>query len=108
MMFCMDLQLQFFGTPVLRQRADEVERPTPELHALAEQMLEVMYAERGVGLAAEQVGRTERLFVIDIPPSSDIDERGERENPEVSMLWCALIRSLKAIRKRPSGAQKDV
>ena len=85
MMFCMDLQLQFFGTPVLRQRADEVERPTPELHALAEQMLEVMYAERGVGLAAEQVGRTERLFVIDIPPSSDIDERGERENPEVSM-----------------------
>ena len=55
MMFFMDLQLQFFGTPVLRQRADEVETPTPELHALAEQMLGHVYAERGVGLAAEQV-----------------------------------------------------
>lgn len=55
------------------------------IRALAQEMLQTMYDERGVGLAAEQVGRTERMFVIDIPPDSDMGESGERDNPEVEM-----------------------
>ena len=63
----------------------EVTEITGEIHELAKEMLETMYEERGVGLAAEQVGRTERMFVIDIPPDSDTDEGGIRENPDVEM-----------------------
>ena len=70
---------------MLRQKALEINEVTDEIRELARDMLETMYAERGVGLAAEQVGRTERMFVIDIPPDSDTDENGRRENPEVQM-----------------------
>jgi peptide deformylase len=70
---------------VLRKKADEVKEVNAEIHELAKEMLETMYAERGVGLAAEQVGRTERMIVIDIPPDSDVDDDGVRENPEVEM-----------------------
>jgi peptide deformylase len=49
-------------------------------------MLRTMYASNGVGLAAEQIGRTEALCVIDIPPDQDKDSDTEqRENPDVSM-----------------------
>ena len=70
---------------MLRKKADEVESVSGEIHELVKEMLETMYEEHGVGLAAEQVGRTERLFVIDIPPDSDMDENDERENPDVEM-----------------------
>jgi peptide deformylase len=70
---------------VLRKKAEEVQEITGEIHELAKEMLETMYEERGVGLAAEQIGRTERMFVIDIPAESDVDESGERENPDVAM-----------------------
>ena len=56
-----------------------------EIKALAKEMLETMYAEKGVGLAAEQVGRTERMFVVDIPSEGDVDDDGQRENPGVQM-----------------------
>jgi peptide deformylase len=44
-----------------------------------------MYLEHGVGLAAEQVGSTHRMFVIDIPADSDMDDDGTRENPGIAM-----------------------
>lgn len=81
----MSLSICLYGNPVLRKKAEEVDEITGEIHELAKDMLETMYEERGVGLAAEQVGRTERMFVIDIPPDSDVDDQGERENPDVAM-----------------------
>ena len=81
----MSLPICTYGNPVLRQKAVEVMSVTPETHELAKEMFETMYAERGVGLAAEQVGRTERMFVVDIPPDSDMGEDGQRENPTVEM-----------------------
>jgi len=81
----MSLPICTYGNPVLRKKAIEVTVVTDEIRELAEEMFESMYEERGVGLAAEQVGRTERMFVIDIPPDSDMDENGERENPGVEM-----------------------
>lgn len=56
-----------------------------DVRALAKEMFETMYLEKGVGLAAEQVGRTERMFVIDIPADGDIGEDGQRDNPTVEM-----------------------
>lgn len=81
----MSLSICTYGNPALRKKAEDVREIDDGIHALAAEMIETMYKERGVGLAAEQVGRTERIFVIDIPPESDMDETGQRENPDISM-----------------------
>ena len=81
----MSLPICTYGNPVLRQKAIEVTVVNDETKALAKEMLETMYDEQGVGLAAEQVGRTERMFVVDIPPEGDVDDDGQRENPDVQM-----------------------
>jgi len=81
----MSLPICTYGNPILRKKAEEVKIVNDEIRALAKEMLETMYEERGVGLAAEQVGRSERMFVIDIPPDSDIGEGDVRDNPEVEM-----------------------
>ena len=81
----MSLLICTYGNPVLRAKAGKITEITGEIHELAKDMLETMYEERGVGLAAEQVGRTEQIVVIDIPPDSDTDESGARENPDVKM-----------------------
>ena len=59
-----------YGNPVLKKPATPVKEVTPELRALAQSMLDAMYEADGVGLAAEQVGRTEALCVIDVPPDA--------------------------------------
>lgn len=81
----MSLLICTYGNPVLRRKAAAVETIDASIHELAEEMLDTMYRERGVGLAAEQVGRTERMFVIDIPPESDMGDDGMRENPDIKM-----------------------
>jgi peptide deformylase len=81
----MSLSICTYGNPVLRKKAVEVEQVNDAVHSLVDQMLETMHREKGLGLAAEQVGRTERICVIDIPPESDMDADGVRENPEVDM-----------------------
>ena len=59
-----------YGNPILEKPAEPVREVTPELRDLARAMLDAMYAADGVGLAAEQVGRTESLCVIDVPPDA--------------------------------------
>lgn len=59
-----------YGNPILGQKAVPVAEVTPELRQLARDMLQTMYAAEGVGLAAEQIGRTEALCVIDVPPDA--------------------------------------
>jgi peptide deformylase len=58
--------IRLFGDPVLRQRAAEVTDIDGKLAKLAEDMLETMYAEPGMGLAAPQVGVQRRFFVYDV------------------------------------------
>jgi len=81
----MSLSICTYGNPILRQKALEVTTVDAEIHELAKEMFETMHAERGVGLAAEQVGRTERMFVIDIHPDGDVGDDYQRENPDVEM-----------------------
>lgn len=81
----MSLLICTYGNPILRKKAEEVGEITNELRELVKEMLETMYVERGVGLAAEQVGRSERMFIIDIPSDSDMDENEQRENPDIEM-----------------------
>ncbi len=56
-----------YGNPVLRKKATKVKSITAAVKELAASMLETMYADEGLGLAAEQVGHTEAICVVDVP-----------------------------------------
>ena len=56
-----------YGDKVLREKAKDVGVITDELRQLAQDMIDTMHKSKGVGLAAEQVGRLEKVCVIDIP-----------------------------------------
>jgi peptide deformylase len=58
------LKVRKYGDPVLRRRADEVGPVTPEVRQTADDMIETMYDEVGIGLAAPQVGIPLRLMVV--------------------------------------------
>ena len=60
------LDIHVLGSPVLRKETRPVERVEDELQRLIDDMFETMYAAKGIGLAAPQVGRLERLTVIDV------------------------------------------
>ena len=75
----MILKIEKYGSDKLRIPARKV-AVTPELVVLAEDMLETMYKAKGVGLAAEQVGRDEALCVIDVPLSCEDDEETRQFN----------------------------
>ena len=55
-----------YGDPILRQKSKEVSKVSKKIQILAEDMLDTMYEENGVGLAAPQVGILKRIVVIDI------------------------------------------
>lgn len=59
-------KIRVFGDPVLRKVAEDVTDIDGKLAQLAERMLETMYAEPGLGLAAPQVGVQRRFFVYDV------------------------------------------
>jgi peptide deformylase len=60
------LDIRVLGDPILRQSTTPVKEITDELRKLVADMFETMHHARGIGLAAPQVGRTERLAVIEI------------------------------------------
>ena len=60
------LDIRVLGDPVLRQATTPVTEITDELRRLIADMFDTMYHARGIGLAAPQVGRTERLAVVDV------------------------------------------
>lgn len=77
-----------YGDPVLKQKAKEVPEDY-DVNQFVEDMYETMYAAGGVGLAAPQVGKSLRVFVIDSSPMEE-DENGEGQglkeafiNPEI-------------------------
>jgi peptide deformylase len=73
-----------YGHPVLENPAETVtEFDTPELHKLLEDMFESMYAARGVGLAAPQIGIGKRIAVIDTSAGEDPSRRLVLINPEI-------------------------
>jgi len=62
----MILEVVKYGHPALRQKGSRVEKITPEIHKLIADMFETMLAAKGVGLAAQQVGRALQLTVLDV------------------------------------------
>lgn len=60
-----------YGDPLLRQKSKEVAKISKKIQTLAEDMIDTMYANNGVGLAAPQVGELLRIFVIDVSDPKD-------------------------------------
>ncbi len=60
------LDIHVLGSPILRQETERVDSITPELRRLVDDMFDTMHAAKGVGLAAPQVGRRERLAVVEV------------------------------------------
>lgn len=60
------LKIRLYGDPCLRQKAEEVKEVGPGERMLAQAMIDTMYAQKGIGLAAPQVGISQRLFVMDV------------------------------------------
>ena len=54
-----------YGSPVLRQKTQEIKPDYPDLEQLISDMWETLYGSNGVGLAAPQIGRPIRLFLVD-------------------------------------------
>jgi peptide deformylase len=72
-----------FGDPVLDKPAATITAFDDELRKLADDMFESMYAAHGVGLAAPQIGISQRLAVIDVTFKEDPDAKLVLINPEI-------------------------
>jgi peptide deformylase len=80
----MTYPIVMYGEPVLEKQAAAVtEFDTPELHKLIDDMFESMYAAKGVGLAAPQIGVSRRIAVIDLSVSEDPSQKIVLINPEI-------------------------
>jgi peptide deformylase len=78
-------QVRRYGDPVLREKSQPIARVTDEIRTLAKDMIDIMRASTGCGLAAQQIGQTLALCVVEVPPEHDMDEQGLRLNPDVTM-----------------------
>ena len=65
------LEVVKYGHPVLRQKGARIEKITPAIQALAAAMLETMHANKGIGLAAQQIGQALQLTVMDLRGVTD-------------------------------------
>jgi peptide deformylase len=84
------LDLRVLGDPILRRDTTPVASVTDDLRRLIDDMFETMHAAKGIGLAAPQVGRIERVAVVDV-------EGGKQPialvNPEVVTVGSAVEKS---------------
>jgi peptide deformylase len=77
------LSIRHYPDPVLKTACPPVAAVTEELRTLAADMAETMYAAPGVGLAAPQVGVSQRLVVIDCSPKDAPPDLITAFNPEI-------------------------
>jgi peptide deformylase len=90
----MVLPIVVYGDPVLRKVGVDIDKDYEGLEQLIKDMFETMYKAKGVGLAAPQIGRAIRLFIVDTEPfaESDDDDDDDEFTPEQR-------KELKAFRK---------
>jgi peptide deformylase len=80
----MTYPIVLFGESVLEKQAEMVQEfDTPELQKLVDDMFESMYAAKGVGLAAPQIGVSKRIAVIDLSVAEDPQQKIVLINPEI-------------------------
>jgi peptide deformylase len=80
----MILPIIAYGDPVLRKMGVDIDKEYPNLNELIENMKETMLNARGVGLAAPQIGKAIRLFIVDTSPFGDDEDLNENESEYLS------------------------
>lgn len=75
----MILPIVAYGDPILRKVGKDIDQNYPEFKQLLENMWETMYKAEGVGLAAPQIGKDIRLFVVDTAPFSQDEDLDDDE-----------------------------
>ena len=76
----MILPIVAYGDPILKKEGEEIGDDYPKLKELIANMFETMYNAQGVGLAAPQIGKSIRLFIVDAAPFAEVEE-GEELDP---------------------------
>lgn len=76
-----------YGEAILREETETVTENTEELQQLIDDMIETMHAAAGIGLAAPQVGRRERLFVVDLTAMAEEAAREGETLPAQPMVF---------------------
>jgi|TARA_B110000305_G_scaffold241850_1_gene317895 peptide deformylase len=81
----MILPIMAFGSPILKTKCHEINSDFKDLNILIQNMWETMYAASGVGLAAPQIGKEIRLFIVDASPFAvdkelSLTERSQLKN----------------------------
>src|SRR5208283_3837465 len=80
----MTYPIKLYGEPVLEKPAETITNfGSPELDTLVSDMFESMYAAKGVGLAAPQIGISKRIAVIDLSVAEDPTQKIVLINPEI-------------------------
>lgn len=88
----MVLPIHIYGDPVLRKRGEDITDDSEEVQELIDNMIETMQGASGIGLAAPQVGRSLRLFVINLDAlrreasEEELDELGLPSDDERDVL----------------------
>lgn len=99
------LDIRVLGDPILREETIPVTEVTDELRRLMDDMFETMHAAQGIGLAAPQVGRRERMTVIDIEGAQYVlinPSIVERQGSDKAEEGCLSIPDVFADIERPS------
>jgi peptide deformylase len=76
----MVLPIVVYGDPVLRKIGEEIDKDYPELDKLIKDMYDTMYNANGVGLAAPQIGKAIRLFIVDTRPFAESDDEDDEDD----------------------------
>jgi peptide deformylase len=87
----MILPIVAYGDPVLRKEAVDIDQDFPDLKQFMDDMWETMYNAHGVGLAAPQVGKAIRIFMVDTSPFSEDAEFTAEEQKELANFKKAFI-----------------
>jgi peptide deformylase len=105
----MVLPLTYYGNSILRQKGEPVEDITPELTRLIQDMFDTMKEHRGIGLAAQQIGKTIQLTVIDIRAVEDrpstLELNGEEADPHSIMPLVLLNPEIEHLGPEETGAE---
>ena len=102
-------EIVIYGDPVLRKKGKQIEEITEEIRTLAEDMIETMHDAHGVGLAAQQVGESIQLTVIDVSDAENRPSRmwieGQEVDPEEHMPLILINPQLELSRETEIGTE---
>ena len=79
----MILPIIAYGHPVLKRKAEVINKDYPKLKELIENMFETMYNASGVGIAASQIGLSIRLFIVDTNPFAEDDSLRDNDRNQL-------------------------